>query len=830
MLSKRFQFVSNFIVMKKVNLFSLALIFAGLSTVQCAFAQSHTLRRADFDANWHFHLGDVPEAKETDFVDNSWRQLNLPHDWSIEGTFNKDNPAGVGGGALPGGIGWYRKTVTLPEADRNKSVFIDFDGVYMNSDVWLNGHFIGNRPYGYSSFRYELTPYLNYGKKPNVISVRVDNSKQPNCRWYSGSGIYRNVWLVTTNKIHVDHWGTYVSTPHVNEKEATVSAETTVRNESTISIPLTLKTILYDNNGKEVASSSVKGSIEGKSSKIFSQELKVADPELWSTKNPTLYKSVSIVESGGKTLDSYDTPFGIRYFRFDSKDGFFLNGEHLKIMGVCDHHDLGCLGAAINTRALERQLEMLKDMGCNAIRTSHNPPAPELLQLADKMGIMIMDEAFDCWKKGKNPYDYHLYWDQWHKRDLSDLIRRDRNHPSVIIWSIGNEIPDQDDSAGGPIARELAGIVRSLDTTRPITSAMNGPEAKDNSLSHSGAMDLIGHNYRHEQYNDFFKFFPNEKFIATETTSALETRGEYNMPSDSIFIWPRKGWPLNDPMNANFTCSAYDNCRVPWGSTHEATLKAVMNEDFASGMFVWTGFDYLGEPTPYRWPARSSYFGIIDLAGFPKDAFYLYKSVWTNTPVLHILPDWNLPAGQAGGKVGDSVDVWAYYNNADKVELFLNGKSLGTRSKQGDDMHVMWRVSYQPGTLKAVSYQNGSVVLSSEIHTAGPARTMIVVPDRNHIHADGKDLSFVTIKIVDANGNPVPHADNLVNFKVSGPGFIAGVDNGSEIDHDPFKADYHKAFNGLCLAVIQSKGQKGKIIVTASSAGLPLATTTIEAE
>lgn len=808
------------IVMKQTNLFLLAFTFAGLMTVQGAFAQSNPVRRADFDANWHFHLGDVPQAKETNFVDNSWRLLNLPHDWSIEGTFNKNNLAGVGGGALPGGIGWYRKTFTLPEADRNKSVFIDFDGVYMNSDVWINGHFLGNRPYGYSSFRYELTPYLNYGKKSNVISVRVDNSKQPNSRWYSGSGIYRNVWLVTTNKVHVDHWGTFVSTPEVNNNQATVSVETTVRNELTVSAPLILKTVLYDKNGKEVASASIEGTLSGRSSKTFSQELKVADPELWSTQNPVLYESVSMVESYGKTLDTYNTPFGIRYFRFDSKDGFFLNGEHLKIKGVCDHHDLGCLGSAINTRALQRQLQMLKDMGCNAIRTSHNPPAPELLQLADKMGIMIMDEAFDCWKKGKNPYDYHLYWDQWHKRDLSDFIRRDRNHPSVIIWSIGNEIPDQWDSAGGPIARELAGIVRSLDTTRPITSAMNNPEAKNNALSHSGAMDLIGHNYRHEYYDDFFKYFPNGKFIGTETTSALETRGEYNMPSDSIFIWPSKGVP----MNANFTCSAYDNCRVPWGSTHEATLKAVMKDDFVSGMFVWTGFDYLGEPTPYGWPARSSYFGIIDLAGFPKDAFYLYKSVWTKTPVLHIFPDWN------GWQVGDSVDVWAYYNDADKVELYLNGKSLGTRSKQGDDMHVMWRIPYQPGILKAVSYKNGSVVLTSEIHTAGPAAKMIIEPDRSHIHADGKDLSFVTIKITDAEGNLVPHADNLVNFKVSGPGFIAGVDNGSETDHEPFKADYHKAFNGLCLAVIQSKGKRGKITLSASSAGLPTATTIIEAE
>ena len=777
-------------------------------------------RKADFDMGWRFHLGEVPAAKEINFADNSWRQLNLPHDWSIEGEFSKDNPAGVGGGALPGGIGWYRKTFTLPETDKNKSVFIDFDGVYMNSDVWINGHFLGNRPYGYSSFRYEMTPYLNYGNKPNVIAVRVDNSNQPNSRWYSGSGIYRNVWLVTVGKIHVNHWGTFVSTPTVDKNKAIINVQTTIRNEMANSSIVTLKTILQDKNGKEVASSSAKESISGGSSKTFSQQLKITNPGLWSTSHPVLYKAVSVVEANGKELDNYNTLFGIRYFHFDSKEGFFLNGKHVLIKGVCDHHDLGCLGAAINERALQRQLQILKDMGCNAIRTSHNPPAPELLQLADQMGIMIMDEAFDCWKKGTNKYDYHLYWDEWHKRDLSDFILRDRNHPSVIIWSIGNEIPDQWDSAGATIARELAGIVRSLDTTRPITSAMNDPEAKNNSLSHSGAMDLIGHNYRHEHYDDFFKNFPGGKFIATETTSALETRGEYNMPSDSIFIWPRKGVK----MNANFTCSAYDNCRVPWGSTHEATLKAVMEHDFVSGMFVWTGFDYLGEPTPYGWPARSSYFGIIDLAGFPKDAYYLYKSVWTNKPVLHILPDWS------GWQPGDSVDVWAYYNNADKVELFLNGKSLGAREKQGDEMHVMWRVPYQPGALKAVSYKNGKVVLTREIHTAGKLAKMVLEPDRNKISADGKDLSFVTVKLEDANGNLVPHADNLINFKVTGDGSLVGVDNGSETNHESFKAKAHTAFNGLCLAVVQSGGKKGKITITATSDGLPPVSTTINTE
>lgn len=811
--------------MKFRNLVITALLLCPIMIAQKSTAQrsseqvSSTGSRANFDNHWRFHLGDVPEAKEVAFDDASWRLLNLPHDWSIEGTFNKDNPAGVGGGALPGGIGWYRKEFTLPKSDEGKLLFIDFDGVYMDSEVWINGHYLGVRPYGYSSFRYELTPFLNYGSKKNVIAVRVDNSKQPNSRWYSGSGIYRNVWLVTTNKIHIGHWGTYITTPDVSEKSATISMQTTIDNDDLTPGNVTLKTIVYNDKGKVVAEKNVTGEIDNGSSKTFSQTLIVNHPDLWSTEKPVLYKVLSVVENNGKTVDRYETPIGIRHFHFDRKEGFFLNGKHLKIRGVCDHHDLGCLGAAVNTRAIQRQLQMLKSMGVNAMRTSHNPPAPELLQLCDKMGILVMDEAFDCWKKGKNPYDYHLYWDQWHKKDLSDMIRRDRNHPSIIIWSIGNEIPDQWDSAGGPIARELAGIVRSLDPTRPITSAMNNPPGEGhNYVFESGALDLIGLNYHDKLYPTFEKKFPDAKFIATETTSALESRGEYDMPSDSIRVWPEEGVP----MNANFTCSAYDNCRVPWGATHEEELKALRKYNFLSGIFIWTGFDYLGEPTPYGWPARSSYFGIIDLAGFPKDAYYLYKSEWTKTPTLHIFPYWNW-------KTGDTVDVWAYYNDADRVELFLNGKSLGSRSKEGDAMHVMWRVPYHPGTLKAISYKGNKVVLTKEIHTAGTAAKMILEPDRRHIHADGKDLSFVTIKIVDKNGNLIPHADNLIHFKINGDGFIAGMDNGDEIDHESFKGDQHKAYNGLCLAVIQSNGKKGKITLTATSEGMPEVTTVIEA-
>ena len=786
------------------------------------YAQSSRPRtRASFDRSWRFHLGDVKNGQAPGYNDAQWRRLNLPHDWSIEGKFSKDNPAGVGGGALPGGIGWYRKTFTIPVSHEDKQVFIDFDGVYQDSQVWINGHYLGKRPYGYSSFQYELTPYLHYGDQKNVIAVRVDNSKQPNSRWYSGSGIYRNVWLVTTNKIHVGHWGTYITTPVINNKISYVLIQTHVRNNEESNKDVTLYTAIYDSLGNKVAQSDSSKSIPADSVSKYIQDIAVSNPHLWSTDDPYLYKAVSTVISGSDTLDQYTTPFGIRYFRFDSKKGFFLNGKHMKIWGVCDHHDLGPLGAAVNKRAIQRQLQILKGMGVNALRTSHNPPAPELLNLADRMGILVMDEAFDMWAKGKTKYDYHLHWKKWHKRDLQDMILRDRNHPSIIIWSIGNEIPEQWSPSGISIARELAGIVRNLDDTRPITSNLNDPQPS-NYLIRSGALDLIGYSYHQNTFKDFPKIFPGKKFIGSETTSALETRGHYDMPSDSIRRWPIRWDKPFTQGNPDYTVSAYDNVSAPWGSTHEETLKIIKKYAFLSGMFVWTGFDYLGEPTPYGWPARSSYFGIVDLCGFPKDAYYLYKSQWTNKPVLHIFPYWNWKKGQ-------TVDVWAY-TNCDEVELFLNGKSLGTRKMTGDKLHLMWRVKYEPGTLRAVGMKDGKVILTREIHTAGKPARIILSADRDTIHADGRDLSFVTVKVVDSKGNMVPHADNLVHFHLSGDGFIAGVGNGNETDHEPFKANYRKAFNGMCLAIIQSNGKKGRITLKATSKGLKSQTIRIHAQ
>jgi beta-galactosidase len=786
-------------------------------------AQGNYRMIESFNRGWKFSLGKMSNAQDPAFDDAKWRTLNLPHDWSVEGKFAKDNPAGTGGGALPGGLGWYRKTFFIPDSSRGKNVFIDFDGIYRKSEVWINGHSLGVRPSGYISFRYNLTPYLKYGSEKNVMVVKVDNSQQPNSRWYSGSGIYRNVWLVTTGKIFVDHWGSYITTPEIRSGSARVNIELKIKNTLAGEQRVTVKTEIFDMSGSRVAAASTYTKLRENSVSDAIQNTIIPAPHLWGIDDPYLYKVITQVISNHKTVDEIQTVVGIRSFAFDPEKGFLLNGRQIKINGVCDHHDLGCLGSAINTRALERQLEILKAMGCNGIRTSHNPPAPELLDLCDRMGFIVMDEGFDMWKIEKTKYDYHLDWDAWHKKDLEDQILRDRNHPSVFIWSIGNEIPEQwkKDSSAYKIAKELRSIIRSLDTTRPITAALNDQDWKSNGILQSGALDLIGYNYNQNAFPSFINAFPGKKFIGTETVSALQTRGHYDMPSDSIRRWPTR-WDVEfTGGNADLTCSAYDNVSASWGSTHEETWKVIKKYNYLSGQFIWTGFDYLGEPTPYPWPARSSYFGIIDLAGFPKDSYYMYQSEWTENPVLHIFPHWNW-------KTGDTVDVWAYYNQADEVELFLNEKSLGVKKKQGDDLHVWWRVIYEPGILKAISRKNGQTVLTREIKTAGKAAAIVLSADRNIIHADGNDLSFVTAKIVDANGNLVPDADNLVQFSLVGDGAVIATDNGNETSMESFQSPDRKAFNGLCLTVIRSNGKAGDLQLTAKATGLTDAHITIQ--
>jgi beta-galactosidase len=775
-----------------------------------------------FDHAWRFHLGDVAGAQEPAFADSSWRTLDLPHDWSIEGEFSEQNPAGAAGGALPGGVGWYRKAFAIPAADTGEVVFVEFDGVYRNSEVWINGEYLGKRPYGYSSFRYELTPHLRYGTARNVIAVRVDNSQQPNSRWYSGSGIYRHVRLVISDPVHVDQWGTYVTTPAVSAESSLVTLRTTIRNERHAAQPILVRTIVYDSAGKEVATASSEARVPGDSVAEIAQALTVRQPVLWSLERPYLYRAVSRVMCGDKPCDDYATPFGVRSFVFRADSGFFLNGHAVKIRGVCLHHDLGALGSAVNTRAIERQLEIMRAMGANALRTSHNPPAPELLDLTDRMGIIVLDEAFDMWKKEKTKYDYHLDWDAWHVRDLSDMVRRDRNHPSVFMWSIGNEVMEQwtnDDSTAAPIARELAGIVHALDPTRPVTQAANNGSPQ-NPVFHAGALDLLGHNYHHEVWKDFPTQYPGAKFVITEAMSALNSRGVYEQPSDSVASYETPYVKNHGPQpNKNYRLSSYDNRKAFWGSLHEESLRLFERYPFLSGMFIWQGIDYLGEPTPYEWPARSSYFGVVDLAGFPKDPFYLYQSVWTDRPMLHLFPHWNWTPG-------DTIDVWAY-TNAEQVELYLNGAFQGVRLKEGRVGHLMWRVAYKPGTLRAVARTSGQVTARTVVRTAGAPARIALTPDRARIRADGDDLSFVTVTVQDRRGVAVPTAEPLIRFRVSGGARIVGVDNGDQISHTSFQAKRVRLFNGKALVIIRAGTKAGTAVLHAQADGLAPATARI---
>lgn len=807
-----------------------------------------------FNDGWKFSLdmGADESASAPGFDDSSWRTLNLPHDWAIEGDFDEHNPSGTGGGALPGGIGWYRKSFKVSEKERGQVFRIEFDGVYMNSSVYINGHLLGTRPYGYISFSYDMTPYINWGGD-NVIAVKVDNSDQPNSRWYSGCGIYRDVRIVKTGLIRVAQWGTYVRTDRISQDKALVRLNVSVIDEepiiSKVIRTLTVTSTVKDSNGKKVASSSTSRQLEFREVLDLEDSIWVEAPHLWSVDDPYMYTLVTNVSVNGKQIDTYETPFGIRTIEFRADSGFYLNGEHVRINGVCNHHDLGCLGAATNERAIERQLQILKGMGCNGIRCSHNPPSPILLDLCDRMGFLVMDEAFDMWRRRKTDRDYARFFDDWYERDLTDLVVRDRNHPSIVLWSIGNEVLEQwsdakadtlsleqanlilnmghsedqlaqegEMSVNSLITARLAEIIKELDPTRPVTAGCNEP-SPGNHLFRSGAIDVIGYNYHNQNVPSVPRLFPGKPFIITESVSALMTRGFYEMPSDQLMTRPVR-WD-RPYFNESFSCSAYDNVRTPWGSHHEENLIFLNSQPFVAGQYIWTGFDYIGEPTPYGWPARSSYFGIVDLAGFPKDIYYLYQSEWTDTPVLHLFPHWNW-------EPGEQVDMWCYYNNADEVELFINGVSQGIRRKDAEHLHVVWNVTFEPGTVKVVARKDGVETASREIHTAGEPAQIRLTPDRSKIKSNGTDLSFVTVEILDKDGNLCPNADNLVQFEVSGKGFIAGVDNGSPISLERFKDNKRKAFYGKCLVVVQNDGKSGKIELKAQSEGLNHAQTVIK--
>ncbi|HVO13142.1 MAG TPA: beta-galactosidase GalB [Vicinamibacteria bacterium] len=790
-------------------------------------------RRVSFDRGWRFQKGELPGAERPDFADGSWRALDLPHDWAIEGPF--DPAVSPHQGALPAfGVAWYRKHFSVPAAAKGRFYSIEFDGAMSNARVFLNGRELGGRPYGYISFGFDLAPGLVFGGE-NVIAVRLAPERDAS-RWYPGAGIYRHVWIDASGPIQVARWGTYVTAPGAGEASASVSVRTELRSHEAQPAQVTLETAILDATGTEVARTSTAATVAANGTAAVPAQLTVTKPRLWQLEQPYLYTAVSTVRRGNDVLDRYLTPFGIRTIEYGPQKGFLLNGKKVRFQGVCNHHDLGALGTAVNRRALERQLEILKRMGTNAIRTSHNPPAPELLELADRMGFLVMDEAFDMWRIPKVRNGLSKFFDEWADTDLRDLLRRDRNHPSVVMWSIGNEIPEQGQPDGWKIARRLADICHREDPTRPTTAALdNADQAIANHLAEQ--LDIPGFNYKARQYARYVKEHPQWTMVATETASCVSSRGVYHLPIEKYQKHP------------SLQITSYDVIAPPWAYCPDVEFAALFASPQILGEFVWTGFDYLGEPTPYfdeegsaktDWPARSSYFGIVDLAGFPKDRYYLYQSQWTKAPMVHLLPHWNW-----AGREGQPIPVFAY-TNAEAVELFLNGKSLGRKVKGAENVTIPvgksasdeprfltkyrleWQVPYAPGELKAVAYDGPQAVASDVVRTAGAPARVAVTPDRRQIRADGEDLSFLTVRIEDRDGNLVPGADNLVRFAVDGPATIAGVDNGNAATVEPFQADQRKAFSGLALLILRGKaGAAGTVHVSASADGLAAGETTV---
>jgi beta-galactosidase len=798
---------------------------------------------SSFDDGWLFsRYGLQPDGSRIEepialevfsLNDAYWQKLSVPHDWAITGPFRSDLTGETG--KLPWkGIGWYRKHFSIPLVDLGKQIFVDFDGAMANAKIWLNGKYIGTWPYGYNSFRMNLTPYIKYGEK-NVIAVRLDTENWDS-RWYPGAGIFRHVWLIKTNSIHVGHWGTYVTTPKVTKKTATVKLSVTVDNANNKKVKAIVQSSLFEldkNNkpNKKVATTKkILIYINPQTSTVTTSEVIINDPKLWDIDNPNRYVAQTCISLNGKVIDTYMTPFGIRTIDFSAKKGFLLNGKKVMIKGTCNHHDLGAIGSAINTSALKRQLNILKEMGCNSLRTSHNPPAPELLELADKMGFLVWDEAFDTWKIGKKKNDYNTLFDEWHEKDLKALVHRDRNHPSVFIWSVGNEVPDQQNIE---LSKKLADIVRLEDPTRPVSNGYNDPD-NSRKVGSPMAMDIMGVNYFFNQQPkwDVDPRYANMPTLGSETSSCVSSRGEY------FFNKEYQNWQI----------SSYDYAHPDWGCTPDEQFRTNAKFPHLLGEYVWTGFDYLGEPTPYNSdetnllnfrsdpskkadlekkleelrksnpPSRSSYFGILDLAGFKKDRFYSYQSHWKpELPIAHIFPHWNW------SERIDSITPVHVYTSGDEAELFLNGKSLGRKKMTPEkDFRLVWDdVKYTPGTLKVVCYKNGKQWAVDQVKTTGEATKLSLSADRSVILADGYDLSFITIKVTDLEGLTVPRTQPLIKFSIEGNGEIIATDNGDATSFVPFQSHVRKAFNGMALVIVKAKkGIKGQFTVKAVSEGL----------
>lgn len=789
-------------------------------------AQGAKRLRETLDFGWKFFKGDASGAEQPNYPDSNWRSLDLPHDWSIEGPIAQNETAGGPGGYVPTGVGWYRKHFRLPVGSKNRKVFIEFDGVYENSDVWINGYHLGKRPFGYISFTYDLTPHLVSGNGENVIAVKVDNSHQPNSRWYSGSGIYRHTWLLTTSEVHVAQWGTFVTTPRASKEASLIAIKTRVRNEAVSVTGCKLVSTIVDGERRILQTAEAAHEVSPKADYEFLQEVRLDRPHLWSVDDPYLYKLRSTVLVGQHVADEYETPFGVRAIAFDPDRGCLLNGSHVKLNGVCLHHDGGAVGAAVPERVWERRLEILKEMGCNAIRTSHNPVAPEFLDLCDKMGFLVMDEIFDEWKVPKGqigPYGYSRYFDEWSERDVKDFIHRDRNHPSVVLWSAGNEIGDQTNPQGVETLRRLVKIFHQEDSSRLVTVGCDQIAAEPKSVPQEflAQLDVVGYNYvdrwrdRAERYYSIDReAYPQRRVIGTESSGLGGVRGDYRS------------------LVANET-TGFRRLASGRRLDVEQLWKFVRNHDYVAGDFMWTGIDYLGEA---RWPNKSSSAGVLDTCGFKKDGYYFYQSQWTTRPMLHLFPHWNWK-----GHDGTFLPVMCY-TNCDTVELFLNGKSLGTKGyafprlgmekrygtfparalvrRTTSDLHLAWDVPYEPGSLKAVGTKDGKVVVEKEITTTGEAASIGLSADRNNLILNRRDVAHVTVQILDDLRRVVPDADNEITFEVQGEGKLIGLDNGNPESHEDYKSNQRRGFHGLCLAIVQSSARPGKVRVTAASPGL----------
>lgn len=790
-----------------------------LATAGTLYAQrSETL----LEKNWKFLKGDPKEAQSPTFDDSTWKAVRVPHDWAIYGPFdtrndlqdvaitqNLETKSSVKSGrtgALPYmGVGWYRTEFSVPEG---KEATLLFDGAMSEARVYVNGKEACFWPYGYNAFHCNITPLLRTDGEPNTLAVRLENHPQSS-RWYPGAGIYRNVHLITTEKIHVPIWGTYITTPRVGNDFAAVKLRTELSNADGKQIRI--ETVLIAPDGKIAAQKTDEQTMMH--GQPLEQNFIVEQPRLWSPESPSLYRAISKIYADGQLADTYSTPFGIRNIEFVAEKGFYLNGQHRKFQGVCNHHDLGPLGAAVNTAALRHQLKLLKEMGCDAIRTAHNMPAPELVQLCDEMGLMMMIESFDEWDMQKCANGYHRFFNEWAEKDMVNMIRHFRNHPSVVMWSIGNEVPTQCRADGYKVASFLQEICHREDPTRPVTCGMG---QIDCILSNGfgAVIDIPGFNYRTHRYQEGYEKLPQNLLLGSETASTVSSRGVYKFPVEE-----RDGARYDD-----FQSSSYDFEAGGWCNRPDIDFALAEDHEWTIGQFVWTGFDYLGEPFPYDtegFPNHSALFGIIDLASLPKDRYYLYRSQWNrHEPTLHILPHWTWP-----GREGEVTPVFVY-TNYPEAELFVNGKSMGKQKKNNSTLknrfRLMWMdVTYEPGELRVVAYDNeGHKAAEKTIHTAGKPYRLELTSYRTELSADGKDLAYVTVKVVDKDGNLCPADNRLINFTVEGAGSYRAGANGDPTCFDAFHIPQMHAFSGMMTAIVQAGEHAGEIQLTATAKGV----------